>query len=58
LGGLVVIGAIVIVLPFIMALTLETVSLLVTILDPVVSVSIADDIPKITLTLAALIQSP
>jgi hypothetical protein len=57
LGGLVVIGAIVIVLPFIMALTLETVSLLVTILDPVASVSIADDIPKITLTLAALIQS-
>jgi hypothetical protein len=41
-----------------MVLTLETVSLLVTILDPVVSVSIADDIPKITLTLAALIQTP
>jgi hypothetical protein len=58
LGGLVVIGAIVIVLPFITALTLEMVSLLATILDPVASVSIVDDIPKITLTLAALIQSP
>jgi hypothetical protein len=56
-GGLVIVGAIEIVVPFITALTLELVSLLVMILDPAMSVSVVDDVPKITLALTAVIQS-
>jgi hypothetical protein len=56
-GGLVIVGVIEIMVHFIAVLVLESVSLFATILDLVVSVSIADDVLKITLTLAALIQS-
>jgi hypothetical protein len=56
-GGLVIVGVIEIMVHFITVLVLESVSLFATILDLVVSVSIADDVLKITLTLAALIQS-
>jgi hypothetical protein len=55
-GRMVAVGAIVITIPFIMAFALESVYLLVTILDPVTSVSILDDIPKISLTLVVLIR--
>jgi hypothetical protein len=57
-GGLVIVGVIEIMVHFIAVLVLELVSLFTMILDLVASVSIADDVLKITLTLAALIQSP
>jgi hypothetical protein len=56
LGRLVVVGAIEITIPFVMALVLKLVSLLATILDLVMTISIADDIMKISLTLVALVQ--
>jgi hypothetical protein len=56
LGRLVVVGAIEITIPFVMALVLKLVSLLATILDLVMTISIADDILKISLTLVALVQ--
>jgi hypothetical protein len=56
LGRLVVVGAIEIAIPFVMALVLKLVSLLATILDLVMTISIADDILKISLTLVALVQ--
>jgi hypothetical protein len=55
---LVVVGDIEIMVPFIAALALELASLLMTILDPVMRVSITDDVPKIPLTLDTLIRSP
>jgi hypothetical protein len=54
-GRLVIVGPVEIMAPFIMMLTLESVSLLVTILNAVTSVSITDDVPKISLSLATLI---
>jgi hypothetical protein len=48
LGSLVIVGAAEITVPFIMALALESVSLLVMILNPVVSISVVVDILKIT----------
>jgi hypothetical protein len=56
LGRLVVVGAIEITIPFVMALVLKLVSLLATILDLVMTISIADDILNISLTLVALVQ--
>jgi hypothetical protein len=56
LGRMVTVGVIVITIPFITAFALESVYLLVTILDPVTSVSILDDIPKISLTLVVFIR--
>jgi hypothetical protein len=56
IGRLVVVGAIEIMIPFVMALVLKLVSLLATILDLVMTISIADDILKISLTLVALVQ--
>jgi hypothetical protein len=55
---LVVVGDIEIMVPFIAALALELASLLMTILDPVMRVSVTDDVPKIPLTLDTLIWSP
>jgi hypothetical protein len=55
---LVVVGDIEIMVPFITALALELASLLMTILDPVMRVSVTDDVPKIPLTLDTLIWSP
>jgi hypothetical protein len=55
---LVVVGDIEIMVPFIAALALELASLLMTILDPVMRVSVTDDVPKIPLTLDTLIRSP
>jgi hypothetical protein len=55
---LVVVGDIEIMVPFIAALALELASLMMTILDPVMRVSITDDVPKIPLTLDTLIWSP
>jgi hypothetical protein len=55
---LVVVGDIEIMVPFIAALALKLASLLMTILDPVMRVSVTDDVPKIPLTLDTLIWSP
>jgi hypothetical protein len=55
---LVVVGDIEIMVPFITALALELASLLMTILDSVMRVSVTDDVPKIPLTLDTLIWSP
>jgi hypothetical protein len=56
-SGLVIVGDIEIILPLIAALMFGSISLLAMVLDPVVSVSVADDIPKVshTMTLAVLI---
>jgi hypothetical protein len=54
-GRLVVVGVVKVTVPFIAVLTLESVSLLASILDPIMSVSVADDVLKISLTIARLI---
>jgi hypothetical protein len=53
---LVVVGVIEITVPFVVAITLKLVSLLVTIVDQVATISITDDVLKISLTLAVLIR--
>jgi hypothetical protein len=57
-GGLVVVGAIEIIVPLVAVLTLSSISLLMKVLNPIASVSVVDDVPKVscTLTLAALIR--
>jgi hypothetical protein len=56
-GGLIIVGFTVIVVPLIVTLALSSIYLLVMVLDPVVSISIVNDVPKLscTLTLVALI---
>jgi hypothetical protein len=53
---LVVVGVIEITVPFVVAITLKLVSLLVTIVDQVATISITDDVLKISLTLVVLIR--
>jgi hypothetical protein len=57
-GGLIIVGFTVIVVPLIVTLALSSIYLLVMVLDPVVSISIVNDVPKhsCTLTLVALIR--
>jgi hypothetical protein len=53
---MIIVGTVEISIPFVVALTVELVSLLVTIICLVMSVSVVDDVPTIPLTLATLIQ--
>jgi hypothetical protein len=51
-GRLVIVGVKEVTVPFIEAGVLESISLLVMILYPVTGVSVADDVPKISLSLS------
>jgi hypothetical protein len=55
-GTLIIVGVVEVTVPFIMTLAFETTPLLVLILDPIVSVSVADDVPEISLTLVVLMR--
>jgi hypothetical protein len=55
-GTLIIVGVVEVTVPFITTLAFETTPLLVLILDPIVSVSVADDVPEISLTLVVLMR--
>jgi hypothetical protein len=60
LVGLVIVRAMIIIVPLIVAFTFGRTSFLATVFDHVVCISVANDIPKVlfTLTLATLTQGP
>jgi hypothetical protein len=57
-GGLVIVRAIEVIVPLVMALALSTIPVSVMVLNPIMSVPAADDVPSIpyALTLTALIR--
>jgi hypothetical protein len=57
-GGLDIVGAIEIIVPLITVLALDTISFLVSVLNPIPNVPVVDDISKVscTLTLVTLIR--